>query len=101
MILTRRSLVMTVLFVLLQKLFHIPGRADEQLIADLRLRRINCSWSQLQNAATVFSDRPDSKSAKGFNQVDHPVICVQVNQIDGEQHTDRMDASRRSHPDPF
>lgn len=33
--------------------------------------------------------------------MDHPAVCVQVNQIDREEHTDGVDALRRSYPYPF
>lgn len=36
-----------------------------------------------------------------FDHLNHPVLCVQVNQIDWEQQTDRMNASGWHHPQTF
>ncbi len=87
--------------VLLQIGFHLIRRADQELIADGCLRRVNGTGWQLQDTRTVLSNGSDPKCAKRLDQMYNAILRIQIDQVDRKQHTDRVNPLRGNYPNPL
>src|SRR5205823_8809892 len=84
-----------------QILLHLFRRANQQLIANLGLRRVDRAGTQLQYARSPQAERSDSKRAKRFHQMYDAMVGIQIDQVGGEEDAQTVNSLRRDHPNPL
>ncbi len=81
-----------------QPLLHLLGNADQKLVPYLGLRRINSVGGQFQHTFRVRSQRRNAKGRKMLHQMNHSMLLIQINQVERNQHSQRVNPARRDNP---
>jgi hypothetical protein len=81
--------------------FDLLDRADDQLIARLGLRRIDRMSRQLKHTCRLNPQRRNPESGEMLDNMDDPMILIQVDQIKGKEDSQCMNSLRRYDPQSF
>src|SRR6201998_1353797 len=82
-----------------QAALHLLGRTNQQHVSRLCLRRIDGVGGQLQYARSLYLQGSDTERREILDNFDDLIIVVQVDQVEGEEHPERMNAARRHDPE--
>jgi hypothetical protein len=83
----------------IEALFHFLSDTDDELIARLGMRGVDRVGGQFQDAFGLRLDRSNAERPKVLDQMDDPIIFVEINDVDREKEPERMDAPRGHNPD--
>jgi hypothetical protein len=79
--------------------FDFFNRADDQLIAWLGLGRIDRVGRQLKHAGCLDPQWRDAEPGKMLDDMYDPVVLIQVDQVEREEHTQCMNSLRGHYPE--
>ncbi len=84
-----------------QPAFDLFGRADDQLIAGLGLRSVYGMGWQFQHTCCLNAKGCDAEPRKVFDNMNHFVVFIEIDEIQRKQHAQGMNSLRRHYPEPF